>query len=96
MIGGFPVANLLLSSILFEISIVRFHLHLDTMSIIPLTAVKSPPNCGVVSSTTSLVNDIVSISGLVPSSAVAYAITVLLFATVTLSPVPDTYLNTTF
>ena len=57
---------------------------------------KSPPNCGEVSSTRSLANDIVEIFGLVPSSAFAYAITVLPFATVAEVPVPVTHLNTTF
>ena len=59
-------------------------LDVDTI-LFPLTSV--PPNCGVVSSTTSLVNDIVSIPGLVPSSAFAYAITVLPLATVAEVPV---------
>jgi len=57
---------------------------------------KSPPNCGVVSSTRSLANEIVEIFGLVPSSAFAYAITVLPFGTVAEVPVPVAYLNTTF
>ena len=57
---------------------------------------KLPPNCGVVSSTRSLAKDIVEIFGLVPSSAFAYAITVLPFATVAEVPVPVAYLNTTF
>ena len=43
---------------------------------------KLPPSCGEVSSTTSLAKDIVEIFGLVPSSAFAYAITVLPFAIV--------------
>ena len=57
---------------------------------------KLPPNCGVVSSTKSLASEIVEIFGLVLSSAFAYAITVLPFATVAEVPVPVTYLNTTF
>ena len=44
----------------------------------------------------ALANDIVEIFGLVPSSAFAYAITVLPFATVAEVPVPVAYLNTTF
>jgi len=56
---------------------------------------KFPPNCGDVSSTTSLVNDIVSMLGFVPSSAFAYAITVLPLATAAEVPVPVTYLNVT-
>ena len=57
---------------------------------------KLPPSCGEVSSTTSLAKDIVEIFGLVPSSAFAYAITVLPFAIVAEVPVPVVYLNTTF
>ena len=55
-----------------------------------------PPSWGEVSSTKSLASEIVEIFGLVPSSAFAYAITVLPFATVAEVPVPVTYLNTTF
>ena len=56
---------------------------------------KLPPNCGEVSSTTSLANDIVEMFGLVPSSAFAYAITVLPLATAAEVPVPVAYLNVT-
>ena len=45
------------------------------------------------SSTRSLANATEAKFGLVPSSAFAYAITVAPFATVTLSPDPETYLN---
>ena len=56
---------------------------------------RSPPNCGEVSSTTSLANDIVSILGLVPSFAAANTIEVPLFVAekVKVDPEPDAYLN---
>ena len=58
---------------------------------------KLPPNCCEVSSTTSAPNATSVILEFAPESALAKAITVLPFATVTLVPVPvPSYLNTTF